>query len=32
MPFTRVSYGDYAFYVRVDGEVFTALTRPSPGG
>jgi hypothetical protein len=32
MPFTRVSYGDYAFYVRIDGEVFTALTRPSPGG
>jgi hypothetical protein len=32
MPFTRVSYGDYAFYVRSDGEVFTELTRPSPGG
>jgi hypothetical protein len=32
MPFTRVTYGDYAFYVRIDGEVFTELTRPSPGG
>ena len=31
MPFTRLTYGDTAIYVRSDGEVFTRLTEPRAG-
>lgn len=31
LPFTRLSYGERAIYVRADGEVFTALTAPRAG-
>jgi hypothetical protein len=32
VPFRHVVYGNLSFYVRADGEVFTALTEAPPGG